>query len=62
MNEDDVEKVKTKLIRVFERHNLKLEIQVNKTVVNYLDITLDLATGEYRPATCTDSPIILSVF
>ena len=49
LTERQTEKVKTKLIRVFERHNLKLEIRVNKTVVNYLDITLDLATGEYRP-------------
>ena len=49
LTEKLTEKVKVKLIRIFERDNLKLDIQVNKTVVNYLDLTLDLSTGEYRP-------------
>ena len=40
------EKVSQKIRNIFDKYNLKLDIQTNKTVVNYLDITLDLSTGE----------------
>ena len=36
-------------IRIFSKYKLKLDIEVNKRVVNFLDLTLDLQTGMYTP-------------
>ena len=38
-----------KLSQIYSSYGLKLEIKVNLTVVDYLDITLDLKTGLHAP-------------
>ena len=44
------DKIKRKeLIKVFQTHDLKLEIKCNLKNVDYLNITFDLNTGSYRP-------------
>ena len=42
-------KIRKELIKIFQTHGLKLEIKCNLKSVDYLDITLDLNTGSYRP-------------
>ena len=37
------------MVRIFERLGLKIEINVNKTVVDFLDVTLDLRNNTYQP-------------
>ena len=43
------EKLKDEIVQIFSRYGLKIDILVNKKVVNFLDITLDLNTGLYIP-------------
>ena len=37
------------IVKIFSKYKLKLDIEVNKRVVNFLDLTLDLQTGMYTP-------------
>ena len=41
--------MKKKICQVFARNNLQITIEANCKVVNFLDITLDLTTGVYKP-------------
>ena len=43
------EKLKQSIIEVFKEHGLKITIEVGQTRVNFLDVTLDLAEGMYKP-------------
>ena len=43
--------VKKKLKKIFENHGLKIEISVNKNVVDFLDITLDMKNETFQPFT-----------
>ena len=43
------EKLKQSIIRIFAQQELKITIEINLTRVNYLDITMDLETGLYKP-------------
>ena len=43
------EKLRQAIIRVCNDHNLKITIEVGLTKVNFLDVTLDLSEGTYRP-------------
>ena len=43
------EKIKQEIVRIFERLGLKIEINVNKTVVDFLDVTLDLRNNTFQP-------------
>ena len=42
------DKIRNKLIKIFQTHGLKLEIKCNLKRVDYLDITFNLNTGSYR--------------
>ena len=42
-------KIRKELIKIFQTHDLKLEIKCNLKNVDYSDITFDLNTGSYRP-------------
>ena len=46
-----LENIKKIICRTFNENNLRLTIEVNKKCVNYLDITLDLSSGTFRPYT-----------
>ena len=41
------ELLKNEIVKIF--NDLKLDIEVNKSVVNFLDLTLDLQSGLYTP-------------
>ena len=43
--------VKKKIQKIFEKHGLKIDIRVNKNIADYLDITLDMKNGTYKPFT-----------
>ena len=47
----EIDNIKKQICATFASHNLKLTIEANKKCVDYLDITLDLRTGEYKPFT-----------
>ena len=44
-----VEILKKDICSIFKRHNLRITIEANKKCVNFLDVTLNLADGLYRP-------------
>ena len=43
------ELIKKEICAIFARNNLKITIEANKKTVDFLDITLDLTTGTYKP-------------
>ena len=45
----EIENIKKQICTTFNNHNLRLTIEANKKRVDYLDITLDLITGSYKP-------------
>ena len=44
-----VEAIKKEMCKIFKKHNLQITIEANKKVVDFLDLTLDLRTGVYKP-------------
>ena len=44
-----IERIKKKLCALFRKHNLKITVDCNLTIVNYLDVTLDLSLERYMP-------------
>ena len=42
------EKAKQNICKVFSDNGLRITFEVNKKVVNFLDVTLDLKTGQYK--------------
>ena len=44
-----IENIKKKICDIFRRNNLKITIEANLKVVDFLDITLDLNADSYRP-------------
>lgn len=44
-----VERIKKKICEIFKTNGLRLTIEANKTIVHYLDVTLDLNRGTHRP-------------
>ena len=47
----EIESIKKHICKIFNDHNPKLTIEANKKCVDYLDITLDLRSGTYKPFT-----------
>ena len=43
--------MKKKVQKIFEENGLKIEISVNKNIVDFLDITLDMKMETYQPFT-----------
>ena len=48
-NTQTMDKLRKKLITIFNRYNLKITVDTNLTKVDYLDITLDLNSGTHYP-------------
>ena len=44
-----IEKTKQEVSKVFKSHGLKITIEANKKIVNFLDVTFDLSSGNYKP-------------
>ena len=48
----EIEKIKTELCKIFRENGIKkITIEVNKAIVNFLDVTLDLQSGKHYPFT-----------
>ena len=45
----EAEMTKKKLCRKFKKNDLRIAVEANKKVTGFLDITLDLHTGSYKP-------------
>ncbi|KAK3749995.1 hypothetical protein QZH41_000415 [Actinostola sp. cb2023] len=45
----EIEKMKKEICKVFADNDLRITIEANKKVVNFLDVTLDLNTEKYKP-------------
>ena len=43
--------IKKQICKIFAENNLKISIEANYKSTNFLDITMDLRTGEYKPYT-----------
>ena len=48
------EKLKKFLIKVFRKYSLEIEIELNLTEVNYLELSMNLENGRYKPY-CTSN-------
>ena len=46
-----VELIKKDLCAIFSKHGLRITIEANKKIVNFLDVTLNLTNGKYMPYT-----------
>ena len=51
------ERIKKDFQKIFKKHDLDIVIQCNMKVVNYLDVTLNLNTGNYSPYRKPDNEI-----
>ena len=51
----EIEKIKKELCKIFRKHDLKITIEAKKTIVNFLDVTLDLQSGKCCPFTKEDN-------
>ena len=49
INGHRADKIRKEFHQLFKENGLSLEIECNLKTVNYLDITLDLNTGTYKP-------------
>ena len=43
------EKLRQKIIQIFAEQGLAITIEINQTIVNFLDVTLYLETGLFKP-------------
>ena len=44
-----IEKTKQEVCEIFKSNGLKITIEANKKTINFLDVTLDLTSGSYKP-------------
>ena len=44
-----IEKTKQEVSEIFKSNGLKITIEANKKTINFLDVTLDLTSGSYKP-------------
>lgn len=44
-----IKKIKKEICKIFAQNNLRITIEANKKIVNFLDVTLDLTTGRFKP-------------
>ena len=49
LTQQQTENIKKEICQIFRNLGLKIKIECNKKVVNYLDVTLDLFKSEHRP-------------
>ena len=54
--------IKKKICQVFEKNGLSVTIEANSKVVNFLDITMDLRTGIFKPyMKDNDKPVYVNI-
>ena len=52
------ERIKNEICLVFKEHGLNITIEVNKKIVDFLDVTLDLNDSTYRPYTKPNASLL----
>ena len=57
-NGPKTERIKKKIIKFFKDEGLKVTIGTPTLTVDFLDVTLDLADGSYKPFVKKDSPLL----
>ena len=50
-----MERLRKKLNQVFQNEGLKITTEANTTVIDYLDVVMDLSDGSYRPLNKTNA-------
>ena len=56
------ENLKKDICKIFTQNGLNITIETNMKVVNFLDVTLDLNTGEFKPFMKeNDNPVYVDV-
>jgi len=45
----EIEKIKQEVSHAFKANGLKITIEANKKIVDFLDVTFDLTSGSYKP-------------
>lgn len=45
----EIENVKKEICKIFAKNELRITIEANKKIVNFLDVTLDLNTEKFKP-------------
>ena len=56
----ETDRIKKQICNVFKNNNLKITIEANKKVINFLDVTLDMNTEKFKPyAKSTNTPLYL---
>ena len=53
-----IENIKKDLCKIFQNYNLKITVECNKKTVNFLDVTLDLTSGDYYPYSKPNNSIL----
>ncbi|KAJ8042723.1 hypothetical protein HOLleu_09564 [Holothuria leucospilota] len=44
-----IERIKKDLCQIFSNYHLRITVEANMKTINYLDVTLDLTSGQYYP-------------
>ena len=45
----ETENIKKEICKIFKENNLNITIEANKKIIDFLDITMNLKTGEHKP-------------
>ena len=53
-----VERLKKQICQIFRENGLSIPVEANKKVVHFLDVTLDLNNGSYKPYQKPNSPLV----
>ena len=53
-----IENIKKKLCQIFREMGLKISVDANKKLVNFLDVTLDIQTNIYKPFLKPNNPLL----
>ena len=49
----DTENIKEEICRIFNNNGLRITIEANKQIINFLDVTFNLNQAEYFTAICS---------
>ena len=54
----EIEKLKQQVTNVFKSNGLKIMIEANKKAVHFVDVTIDLRNGTYKPFTKPNNKLL----
>ena len=53
----DIENIKKRICHIFNQNGLRITIEANKQIINFLDVTFNLDKGTYKPYTKPDASL-----